>query len=57
MFKSIHPALEAAFIFLLLAFLTCVTAEAQTTWITCQYIPTGAIQSFPDYCPADWVRV
>jgi hypothetical protein len=58
MFKSIHPAVQAALIFAVLCLLMVVKpCEAQTTWITCKYIPTGAIQSFPDYCPADWVRI
>ena len=56
--KTMHPAVEVALIFLALTVLMAVAdCHAQTTWVECQYIPTGAIQSFPDYCPQDWVRI
>jgi len=59
MFKSIHPALEAAIIFLILAAAMSVPAESQDVVTFCKNYETGEIvvvgEGMP--CPYPTVRV
>lgn len=42
---------------LLAGTLTTVEVTAQTSWVECENVATGARQSFPNRCPFGWVRV
>lgn len=54
--KTRHPAVEIALILAVVCLLIMVKpCKAQSNYITCRYIPTGVIQTFPGtQCPHDW---